>query len=158
MSKHIDQFDYKIISSLLKDGRMPFSTIAKDLGITDVAVKKRFERMQSRGIIKKVMIDLDYKALGLKGMVQVLLKVDPIAVDKAVLTLKEDDFLQSIFKIIGDYNIVFFYLIKDIDNLNNLNKLLSKLNGLLDFKMLFVDEKAYEKQNIPITSLQVYYK
>lgn len=156
--KYLDQYDYKIIVKLLTDGRTTFSAIAKDLGITDVAVKKRYERMLSKGIIRKVSIDLDYKVLGINGEAMVFLKVDPIVVDKVILQLREDDFVRRIYTSIGDYNLVFHYLLKDMEHLKVLEKLLSKIKGIIDFKLLFISEKVFEKESIPISSLQVYYK
>jgi DNA-binding Lrp family transcriptional regulator len=128
------------------------------LGITDVAVKKRYERMLSKGIIKKISLDVDYGVLGINGQVMVFCKVDPLIESKAVLTLQEDDFVKSVYKTVGDYNIVFFYLLKDVQSMKLVEKLLSKIRGILDFKVLFIDEQVYEKSSIPMSSLQVYYK
>lgn len=158
MTKYLDQYDYKIIVRLLADGRTTFSAIAKDLGITDVAVKKRYERMLSKGIIKKISLDVDYSVLGIGGQIMVCCKVDPVIGDKAVVALQEDDFVKTVYKTVGDYNIVFLYLLKDVQSLKLIEKLLAKIKGVLDFKILFVQEVAYEKSSIPMSSLQVYYK
>jgi len=158
LSKYLDQYDYKIIVRLLSDGRTTFSAISKDLGITDVAVKKRFERLQGKGIIKKISLDLDYSVLGINGLAMMFLKTDPVIEDKAILQLREDDFVKTIYKTMGDYNVVFMYLLKDVAHLKVLEKLLTKVKGILDYKLLFVTEKVFEKENIPLSSLQVYYK
>jgi Lrp/AsnC family transcriptional regulator for asnA, asnC and gidA len=158
MLKYLDQYDYKIIVRLLQDGRATFSNIAKDLGITDVAVKKRFERLVSKGIIRKISVDVDYAQIGIGGELIVFLKVDPVIEDKAVMILKEDDFVKTAYRTVGDYNIVFIYLLKDLTQLQNIDKLVAKIKGTLDFKFLFVNEKVYDKQSIPLSSLQVYYR
>ncbi len=158
MQKYLDQYDYKIIVRLLQDGRSTFSTIAKDLGITDVAVKKRFERLISKGIIRKVSVDLDYVQLGIGAEVMIFLKVDPVIEDKAMLLLKEEDLVRTIYKTVGDYNITFFYMVRDFSQLSSIEKVLSKIKGIIDYKMLFVTEKSFDKQNIPLSSLQVYYR
>jgi len=158
MTKYLDQYDYKIIVRLLVDGRTTFSAIAKDLGITDVAVKKRYERMISKGIIKKISLDVDYGVLGIGGQAMIFCKIDPVIEDKAIVTLQEDDFVKTVYKTVGDYNVVFFYLLKDIQSLKLVEKLLAKVKGVLDFKILFIQDHIYEKSSIPMSSLQVYYK
>ena len=72
----LDKYDYKILTKLMDSGRVSFSEIARDLNITDVAVKKRFENLISKGIIKKISVELDYKILGIDGELFVFLKCD----------------------------------------------------------------------------------
>ena len=158
MSKYLDQYDYRIIVKLLENGRITFSALAKELGITDVAIKKRYERLLNKGIIKGVSVDIDYKSLGLSGQMMVLLKVQPIALEKTIITLEGNDLVKTIFKTVGDYNLTIFYLLKDIQSLEAFEKTLAKINGIIDYKFLLISDKKYEKRNIPISSLQVYYK
>jgi len=158
MGKYLDQFDYRIIVRLLEDGRTTFSALGKELGITDVAIKKRYERLINKGIIKKVSVDLDYKSLGIEGQLLIMLKIDPVVLNKTILLFQEDDFVKTIYKSVGDFNLTIIYLLKDLTYLNNLEKTLNKIKGILDFKFLTITDKPYEKHNIPLSSLQVYYK
>jgi len=52
----LDKIDNKIISMLLEDGRTSFSAIAHEVNLTDVAIKKRFERLKRKGIINSITI------------------------------------------------------------------------------------------------------
>ncbi len=158
MSQALDQYDYKILVKLIENGRTSFSAIAKDLNITDVAVKKRFENLQSKGIIKQISVDLDYKILGIEGEVLVFVKSDPLAIDKNISFLQENDFIKTVYKTFGDYNLVFIYLLKDVAMIDILEKTIAKLQGILDFKFLIINKTVFDRATIPKTSLQIYYR
>jgi Lrp/AsnC family transcriptional regulator for asnA, asnC and gidA len=154
----LDQYDFKILTKLMDNGRASFSEIARELNVTDVAIKKRFENLISKGIIKKISVELDYKVLGIDGELFVLLKVPLLSLDKNAATLQENDFVKFAYKTIGDYNLFFSYLLKDLNQFDTLDKLLSKLTDLEEFKILIVNKKLFEKNTIPKSSLQIYYR
>jgi len=153
----LDQYDYKILTKLMDSGRVSFSEIARYLNITDVAVKKRFENLVSKGIIKKISVELDYKILGIEGELLVFLKCDPLASDKNIATLQENDFIKTAYKTVGEYNLVFTYLLKDFSQFDVLDKTISKLQSVNSFNVLIITKKVFDKNTIPKTSLQIYY-
>jgi len=153
----LDQYDYKILTKLMDSGRVSFSEIARELNITDVAVKKRFEHLVNKGIIKKIGVELDYKVLGIEGELFVFIKCDSITLDKNISTLQENDFVKSAYKTIGDYNITICYLLKDLSQIDSLEKLIAKLQGVYNYSVLIINKKVFEKNTIPKASLQIYY-
>ncbi len=60
----IDERDRQILSLLLENGRIPLKEIGKRLGISDVAVKKRIDKLEKAGIIRGYTANIDPKALG----------------------------------------------------------------------------------------------
>ncbi|MEZ5044553.1 MAG: Lrp/AsnC family transcriptional regulator [Saprospiraceae bacterium] len=60
----MDEFDFKILKRLEKDGRMPFSTIASELGISNTMVHQRVNKMTEQGILKGIKPVLDEKKIG----------------------------------------------------------------------------------------------
>jgi len=153
----LDQYDYKILTKLMDSGRVSFSEIARDLNITDVAVKKRFEHLVSKGIIKKISVELDYKILGIEGELLVLLKCDSLAMDKNLAILQENDFVKCVYKTVGDYNIVFTYLLKDFSQFDVLDKTIAKMQGVSNFNILTISKNVFDRATIPKSSLQIYY-
>jgi len=87
----LDDKDLKIIEFLKKDSRTPFTTIGKELGITDATVYNRVKKMVDEGIIKKFTVNVDEKLN--KSAVNGFLLVDVVpghmdAVVKALLSLE----------------------------------------------------------------------
>ena len=60
----LDQYDKAILRLLDQDGRIAYSTIARNLNISNTMVHQRVQRLQQLGIIKGVFMDLDDRALG----------------------------------------------------------------------------------------------
>ncbi|MCE4617523.1 MAG: Lrp/AsnC family transcriptional regulator [Desulfurococcales archaeon] len=60
----VDEKDMKIIEKLEKNARVSFSEIAKELGISDVAVMKRIRKLEQDGVIRKYTIKINHKKLG----------------------------------------------------------------------------------------------
>jgi DNA-binding Lrp family transcriptional regulator len=61
MPLQLDNYDVRILNSLLKDGRRSFREISRETGITTPTVKARFTRLVNVGFIKSVspILNLD---------------------------------------------------------------------------------------------------
>ncbi|MCK9526675.1 MAG: Lrp/AsnC family transcriptional regulator [Limnochordia bacterium] len=86
----LDQFDRDIIRLLQQDGRMPFLTIAQQLGLAEGTVRRRVGKLMDEGLLKIVGIASPFK-VGLQTVAIVGLKVDrgklqPIAEELSGLT------------------------------------------------------------------------
>jgi Lrp/AsnC family transcriptional regulator, regulator for asnA, asnC and gidA len=60
----IDHFDKRILSILEKDARVPFSSIASQLGISNTMVHQRIAKLQEMGILTSFKPVLNEKKLG----------------------------------------------------------------------------------------------
>lgn len=60
----MDNLDRRILGHLLKDGRATFHTIGEAVGLSAPAVKRRVDRMRSRGDITGFTVMVDRAALG----------------------------------------------------------------------------------------------
>ena len=52
----LDSIDRRIISQLQHDGRRPYGTIAKDVGLSEAAVRRRVQRLKDAGVMQIVAI------------------------------------------------------------------------------------------------------
>jgi len=73
----IDKIDLKIIEILEENSRTSFRNIAKNLGLTPMAVVKRVRKLEDIGIIKKYTIVSDPDLLGYKCNFYILIRVRP---------------------------------------------------------------------------------
>lgn len=60
----MDKYDTKILRRLEEDGRVAFSSIAAELGISNTMVHQRVNKMTSQGILKGIKPVLDEKKMG----------------------------------------------------------------------------------------------
>ena len=62
---HLDQIDQKILSSLVKNARMPFLEIARECGGSGAAIHQRVKRLETNGVITGSRLLVKPQALGL---------------------------------------------------------------------------------------------
>ena len=66
-----DDFEIKMLDILQRDGRKPVSELAQEIGLSTTPCARRFEALQSAGIIKGFAAVLSRRAVGL--MVEVFI-------------------------------------------------------------------------------------
>jgi Lrp/AsnC family transcriptional regulator for asnA, asnC and gidA len=87
LGKTIDKVDARIIGLLQKDGRMPNSTIAKKLGISEATVRNRIQRLIGNETIQVVAVGDPFKlAFGVSGYCK--MAVDTKKIDQVIEELK----------------------------------------------------------------------
>ncbi|MEJ2881624.1 Lrp/AsnC family transcriptional regulator [Pedobacter sp. GR22-6] len=62
--ERIDDFDIQILNFLEQDGRMAYSAIAAELGVSNTMVHQRINRLTEQGILTGIKPVLDEKKLG----------------------------------------------------------------------------------------------
>jgi Lrp/AsnC family transcriptional regulator for asnA, asnC and gidA len=105
MTEKIDQLDRMIAQLLQKDGRMPSSEIARQMGaITERAVRNRIKRLIEKGIIK-IYADVNPKSLGYSVTAEVNLEVEPSLVLDVAKMLAEFGCVGYVSCSMGDQDI-----------------------------------------------------
>jgi Lrp/AsnC family transcriptional regulator, regulator for asnA, asnC and gidA len=111
----LDKTDIAIIGHLQADGRRPFTTIAKDLGISEASVRQRVSRLLRQKVIQIVAVSSPLD-LGLMWA-QVHLRVRGDAIEQvaqAVADLPQVDFVSVCA---GDVDIIAGLVAHDRDEL-----------------------------------------
>jgi Lrp/AsnC family transcriptional regulator for asnA, asnC and gidA len=91
----VDTVDRRIVAALQRDGRRPFTSIGRELGLSEAAVRQRVARLQAAGIMQVVAV-ADPMALGYQAIAMVGITVDGRArrqVAEAVERLPEVSYL-----------------------------------------------------------------
>jgi len=74
-AQSIDATDLALIQLLQLDGRRPYTQLAKEVGLSEAAVRQRVQRMLEQQAMQIVAVT-DPMQLGLKRQAMVLIKVD----------------------------------------------------------------------------------
>lgn len=62
---HLDEIDQIILSSLVKNARMPFLEIARDCGVSGAAIHQRVKKLEQNGVITGSRLLVKPSTLGL---------------------------------------------------------------------------------------------
>ena len=116
----LNETDLKIIKLLKKDSRISYTDLGKKLDLSDVAVKKRIDKLVSQGVIKNFSINISNEKIGKKINAFLLVNCAPEDVEKAIQKFEKIPETESISKTIGEYDLIVELLCKDITDLKNI--------------------------------------
>ncbi len=131
MKGKIDHTDCKIIELLQKDGRMPNTMIAKQIGISEATVRSRLNRLTKEGYIQIVAVSnplkLGFEVVGMLRIVADVKKIDAVSKE-----LSKIDQIWYIVHATGSSDIYAEFNAKSIGEVNDfISQKINKIDGLL---------------------------
>ncbi|HIP74244.1 MAG TPA: Lrp/AsnC family transcriptional regulator [Euryarchaeota archaeon] len=144
--QRLDPIDVKILRFLSADGRTPFSHIARNLNISDVAVKKRVEKLIQKGIIRSFRVDIDLKKIGYPYTVFFEIKPDPAMANNLFQRVLELPNVIEAHLLVGDYPILVKAVAGSIEEVREMADLIGRMDGVLDLK----SSVALESESKPL--------
>ena len=126
----LDEKDKRIIEILLENARLPLTDIAKMLGVTDVAVKKRIKKLERRGVIKKYTVVVDPSMLGFQNTALVGVDTEPDKILEVARQLSEAEYSRSVYLTTGDHMIMVEVWAKDSSDLMRIIKEIGSIGGV----------------------------
>ncbi len=126
----VDSKDLKIIEMLLANSRISFTDIAKEIGITDVAVRKRVARLEKRGIIRRYTVLVNPKALGYNSISLTGIDTAPENLFRILDFLKSKSYAKKIYLTSGDHMIMVEIWARDCDEMRAILKEIEGLDGV----------------------------
>ncbi|NPA47658.1 MAG: Lrp/AsnC family transcriptional regulator [Thermococci archaeon] len=127
----LDERDRMIIDMLTKDARTPFTEIAKKLGISETAVRKRVRALEEEGVIEQYTIKVNPAKLGYTLVSLTGVDTLPERIFIVAEELKKFDFVKELYLTSGDHMIMTEIWAKDGQDLSDiLSKKIGKLEGV----------------------------
>lgn len=126
----LDERDRRIIEILSKNARVPYSEIAKELGISDVAVLKRIRKLEARGVIKGYVARVDPSAIGLGAHSVTGIDVEPDKLFKVIEELKSIPEIKYLALATGDHMIIAIIYAQDAEKLASIHKRIEEIDGV----------------------------
>jgi Lrp/AsnC family transcriptional regulator for asnA, asnC and gidA len=126
----VDPVDRRIVAALQRDGRRPFTAIARDLGISEAAVRQRVARLQAAGVMQVVAVT-DPMTLGFKTMAMVAISVDGRARRQAAEAVRRLPEVSYLVLTAGSFDMLAEVVCEDNDHLLRLlSEDLARIDGV----------------------------
>ncbi len=126
----MDEVDRKIVEMLLRNGRIKYSRIARELGISDVAVIKRVRKLESLGVIKGYIAVVDPSKLGYRAASLTGVDVEPDYLFQVIEELKGREYVKYLSITSGDHCLMTLIWAESGDELRRIHEEISKLPGV----------------------------
>lgn len=120
----LDDKDRTIIELLQADGRMPFTKVAAEVGLTEGAIRQRVQRLTDTGVMQIVAVT-DPLSLGMRRVAMIGARVGGDA-EAAAASLSKMEEVEYLVATAGRYDLM-FEVVADDDT--HLMSLLSALRG-----------------------------
>ncbi len=124
----MEQLDQRILALLARDGRMSYTDIGKETGLSTSAAQQRVRRLEQRGVITGYRALLNADALGLTVTAFVAIKpFDPSAADDAPERLAPLPEIVACYSTAGEAS----YLLKvQVPTMLDLESLLARIRSV----------------------------
>ena len=154
MPVSLDKIDYEIFRCLLEDGRASYSTIAKRVNLTDVAIKKRLQSLTKRNIIKSITPQLNLEVLGYENPIFVQIRSDASKTKDVLRRLETFDYVVEVYKTLGEFNLLVKIVLPKLGLADDFISKISTIDGINDVKTLVVLDKVKNSECLPASLLQ----
>ncbi len=133
----MDEIDRKILAILEKDSRIGFVDIAKQIGLTEGAVRKRVKDLVDKGIIKKFTI---VKSAGTKVInAIILIKTDTkVSTDAVSSKINSIGGVSEVYEVSGNFDIICFASGDDVPSVNETIENIRKVRGVSNTATTFI--------------------
>lgn len=147
----LDDYDKKILIQLEKDGRKPYSEIAKNLNISNTMVHQRVTRMKKIGILKGAGIILDERKLGYEWSAFTGLVLKEDSDSKTIIEeLRKIPEVTECYYITGQYTLYIRIVAKSNEHMRSvLYDKIDHISGILKTESM-IDFCAAFKRNVSV--------
>ncbi|MEO9966301.1 MAG: Lrp/AsnC ligand binding domain-containing protein [Reichenbachiella sp.] len=120
MISQFDSTDKKILKRLSENARVPYSTLAKELSISNTMVHQRVNKLKQSGVIKNATYVFDPKVLGYttEAMTRIIV-TNAKYVNNLIAALKEIPEIVECSNITGKYALIIKIFAKDNSHLRD---------------------------------------
>lgn len=133
----IDEIDEIILGEMKLNRKLKLRELSTTIGLPISTIHYRIKKMKKAGILSK-SIEINWKKLNYKSIALLYIKL--LEKDIDIESLKQYPFVEKVFRIVDDYDILVIIRAKDIDDVKlNVNKIRSLLPNH-SIKMVVADE------------------
>lgn len=143
MNRHaLDDADRTIIELLQADGRMPYTRVAAEVGLTEGAIRQRVQRLTDAGVMQIVAVT-DPLSLGVRRVAMVGVRVTG-DVEQTAAALAELPEVEYLIATSGRYDAMFEVIVADDEHLMRLLSALRRRNDVAEVES-FVCLKVFKQ-------------
>jgi len=114
------------------NSRKSFVEIAKELNVTETAVRKRIHRMEKNGTIERYSIDVNPERLDLGRRVLIGIDTTPQKYITIIQIMKTKKEVLRLYSSRGDHMIMLECWMKNVEDLDKFERYLRGLDGIID--------------------------
>jgi Lrp/AsnC family transcriptional regulator of lysine biosynthesis len=132
----IDDLDLKLLQLLKENARMSYSKLARELGISESAVRKRISKLLKSRVIKKITIEYE-----LENEVKAIILVKtqpPTPVPEVSKNIMKIPGIDIVYEVTGEYDIIVVARATGVDMINKFIDEIRSIPGVVSTYTMIV--------------------
>ncbi len=134
----IDGTDARILSLLMRNGKIPVRKIAEILGLGESTVHVRLRKLEELGVLKGYSAVIDTEKLGLRVKALLQVDVDPIRRDDIARELAKNPHVMGIYSSTGEFNLMALIISYDPSTVLEILETLTKMEGVRKTNVMYL--------------------
>ncbi len=148
--KGITAKEIEILRKLVDNGRITYTQIARELGMSPAGVMKKVKKLEELGIVKGYTALIDHSKLGKGSKYIILLETEPgkhSEVARKVVEILGNSVLE-VHEITGQYDVLLKVIAGSQSELNEILRKIQSIPGLRDTNTSLVLETIKERPSV----------
>jgi len=132
----IDDLDLKLLQLLKENARMSYSKLARELGISESAVRKRISKLLKSKVIKKITIEYE-----LENEIKAIILVKtqpPTPVPEVSKNIMKIPGIDIVYEVTGEYDIIVVARATGVDMINKFIDEIRSIPGVVSTYTMIV--------------------
>jgi len=130
LSLELDRVDKELLKILQENADLTYAELGRMLGISPSTVYMRVKRLKEKGIIKRIIAEVNSEILGYKLRSLIFLTVDVKKYNRVIEELSKLPQIKVIYDITGEWTFALEVLAKDHIELSDLLDKIGSIDGV----------------------------
>ena len=136
----MDDLDRLIIEALQKDGRVPFTQIARQGGVSETTIRTRYQKLVTTGTIRVVAI-VEPSALDYEATAVVAVSTEPGMADQIARKIDLVPEVSHLVTTLGSYDLILEVCCRDLSHLTDVvTRQIQQIPGVRTTETLVIAE------------------
>jgi len=135
---------------LQRDGRIPFSRIAREVGLSEATIHLRIKRLRESGVLKGFTAIIDPEKIGKNTLAFVLVRTDVRRHNEVLSEIAAIKDVQEAYDITGEYSALVKIRVGNREELAQVLDQIAKIEGVRETETLYVLRVIKEEKSIKL--------
>jgi len=136
----MDKIDWQIVDMLLRDARVSYADIGKQLGLGKDSIQRRVKKLNSSGVLKTPISILNANKCGFEGIVDFFIRLDSENTGMLEDNLLTLPYILILGRAIGDYNIYLSSFYRNFSDIKEIVSRIKKISGISSYEMIYYEK------------------
>jgi Lrp/AsnC family transcriptional regulator for asnA, asnC and gidA len=136
----VDDLDKLIIQALQEEGRVPFTQIARQGGVSETTIRTRYHKLMSTGTIRVVAV-VEPRALNYEATAVVAVSTEPGMADQIAREVDLVPEVSHLVTTLGSYDLILEVYCRDLSHLTDVvTRQIQQISGVRTTETLMIAE------------------